>query len=62
MATKDSSPPAPQRKRRTITPARLYREIERVIDAHDSLNREASVGALLDALMAAVLRDALRDA
>ena len=47
------------RTRRTITPARLYREIDQFVKAHELGVEFSTVKELLDALLLDVLKDAL---
>lgn len=48
------------RRRRSITPARLYREIQHCQEAN-FLEDDATIKDLLDAIIQDVLRDALDD-
>ena len=56
MADKDT----PRRSRRSITPARLYREIQHAQELH-FLEDDATIKDLLEALLQDVLADALGD-
>lgn len=58
MTDKTKEEPTPRRVRRSITPARLYREIQHC-QAQNFLEDDATIKDLLEAILQDVLRDAL---